>query len=53
MISRLMLNLRDPSITVTAATSFPPLSHASMFATPARDTGDVSAGQASMSMALP
>jgi len=52
MISRLMLNLRDPSITVTT-TTFPPLSHASMFATPARDTGDVSAGQASMSMALP
>lgn len=51
MISRLMLNLRDPSITVTTTTSFPPLSHASMFTTPARDTGGVSTGQASMSMA--
>jgi len=50
MISRLMLNLRDPNITVTT-TSFPPLSHASMFATPARDTGGAITGQASMSMA--
>ncbi|KIM64921.1 hypothetical protein SCLCIDRAFT_1213034 [Scleroderma citrinum Foug A] len=53
MISRLMLNLRDPSITATITTSFPPLSHASMFATPARDTGGVSVGRASTSMALP
>ncbi|KIM64919.1 hypothetical protein SCLCIDRAFT_601509 [Scleroderma citrinum Foug A] len=53
MISRLMLNLRDPSITVSKTTSFPPLSHASMFATPACDIGGVSVGRASMSRALP
>ncbi|KAL4068448.1 hypothetical protein V8B97DRAFT_2024728 [Scleroderma yunnanense] len=52
MISRLMLNLRDPNITTTTS-SFPPLSHASMFATPVCDTDGVGIGQASMSMILP
>lgn len=33
MISRLMLNLRDPTIVGSAVTSFPPLSHPSAFAT--------------------
>lgn len=33
MISRLMLNLRDPTIVGPAVTSFPPLSHPSAFAT--------------------
>ncbi|KAI6038348.1 hypothetical protein EDC04DRAFT_1992096 [Pisolithus marmoratus] len=33
MISRLMLNLRDPSIAGSATTTFPPLSHPSAFAT--------------------
>ena len=46
MISRLMLNLRDPSVAMTKSMSFPPLSHASMFVTPA-------CGQASTSMVMP
>ncbi|KAI6127954.1 hypothetical protein EDD16DRAFT_1551216 [Pisolithus croceorrhizus] len=32
LISRLMLNLRDPSVSVPAAASFPPLSRPSAFA---------------------